>query len=155
MNIQQATLVEILPTEVWYEKDFLGTVHVKIQHQDMEPFTFIQMHYNYAYTSNGHQHDMVKRIGQLLGVEDIPQREWVMPEEWKIKTGEINKEARDLIITNMCYTYRHDYGLEKDIGNGFISELSAGMTQPEREALWNQMAQIFDNDIAPHMEFKK
>ena len=94
----------------------------------MEPFTFIQMHYNYAYTSNGHQHDMVKRIGQLLGVEDIPQREWVMPEEWKIKTGEINKEARDLIITNMCYTYRHDYGLEKDIGNGFISELSAGMT---------------------------
>ena len=155
MNIQQATLVEILPTEVWYEKDFMGTVHVKIQHQDMEPFTFIQMHYNYAYTSNGHQHDMVKRIGQLLGVEDIPQREWVMPEEWKIKTGEINKEARDLIITNMCYTYRHDYGLEKDIGNGFISELSAGMTQPEREALWNQMAQIFDNDIAPHMEFKK
>jgi len=155
MNIQQATLVEILPTEVWYEKDFLGTVHVKIQHQDMEPFTFIQMHYNYAYTSNGHQHDMVKRIGQLLGVEDIPQREWVMPEEWKIKTGEVNKEARDLIITNMCYTYRHDYGLEKDIGNGFISELSAGMTQPEREALWNQMAQVFDNDIAPHMEFKK
>lgn len=155
MNIQQATLVEILPTEVWYEKDFMGTVHVKIQHQDMEPFTFIQMHYNYAYTSNGHQHDMVKRIGQLLGVEDIPQREWVMPEEWKIKTGEVNKEARDLIITNMCYTYRHDYGLEKDIGNGFISELSAGMTQPEREALWNQMAQIFDNDIAPHMEFKK
>ncbi len=155
MNIQQATLVEILPTEVWYEKDFMGTVHVKIQHQDMEPFTFIQMHYNYAYTSNGHQHDMVKRIGQLLGVEDIPQREWIMPEEWKIKTGEVNKEARDLIITNMCYTYRHDYGLEKDIGNGFISELSAGMTQPEREALWNQMAQIFDNDIAPHMEFKK
>ena len=155
MNIQQATLVEILPTEVWYEKDFLGTVHVKIQHQDMEPFTFIQMHYNYAYTSNGHQHDMVKRIGQLLGVEDIPQREWIMPEEWKIKTGEVNKEARDLIITNMCYTYRHDYGLEKDIGNGFISELSAGMTQPEREALWNQMAQVFDNDIAPHMEFKK
>lgn len=155
MNIEKATIVEILPTEVWYEKDFMGTVHVKIQHQDMEPFTFIQMHYNYAYTSNGHQHDMVKRIGQLLGVEDIPQREWVMPEEWKIKTGEVNKEARDLIITNMCYTYRHDYGLEKDIGNGFISELSAGMTQPEREALWNQMAQIFDNDIAPHMEFKK
>ena len=155
MNIEKATIVEILPTEVWYEKDFLGTVHVKMQHQGMEPFTFIQMHYDYAYTSNGHQHDMVKRIGQLLGVEDIPQREWVMPEEWKIKTGEVNKEARDLIITNMCYTYRHDYGLEKDIGNGFISELSAGMTQPEREALWNQMAQIFDNDIAPHMEFKK
>lgn len=82
-NIQQATIVEILPTEVWYEKDFFGTVYVKMQHQGMEPFTFIQMHYNYAYTSNGHQHDMVKKIGQLLGVEDIQSREWIMPEEWK------------------------------------------------------------------------
>ena len=54
----------------------------------------------------------------------------------------------------MCYTIRHDYGLEKDAGNGFISEMESGMTQSEREALWNQMAQIFDNDIAPYMEFK-
>jgi hypothetical protein len=29
------------------------------------------------------------------------------------------------------------------------------MSQSEREALWNQMAQIFDNDILPYMEFKK
>jgi hypothetical protein len=49
---------------------------------------------------------------------------------------------------------RHDYGLEKDLGNGFITELAAGMTQQERKALWCQMAQIFDNDIAPYMEFK-
>jgi hypothetical protein len=28
------------------------------------------------------------------------------------------------------------------------------MTKDERESLWRQMAQIFDNDIAPHMEFK-
>lgn len=64
-------------------------------------------------------------------------------------------KTREEIITSMCYTYRHDYGLEKDLGNGFISELSAGMTQLERELLWRQMAQIFDNDIAPHMEFKE
>lgn len=83
MNIEQATIVEILPTEVWYEKDFFGTVHIRMQHQGMEPFTFIQMHYDYMYTSNGHQHTMVKEIGKLLGVEDIPEREWVMPEEWK------------------------------------------------------------------------
>jgi len=24
----------------------------------------------------------------------------------------------------------------------------------EAKALWNQMAQLFDNDIAPHMDFK-
>ena len=64
-------------------------------------------------------------------------------------------KTREEIITSMCYTMRHDYGLEKDIGNGFISELSSGMTKEERKALYDQMAQIFDNDIAPHMEFKK
>jgi hypothetical protein len=63
-------------------------------------------------------------------------------------------KTREEIITSMCYTMRHDYGLEKDIGNGFISELSAGMTTAERALLWNQMSQIFDNDISPYMEFK-
>ncbi len=63
-------------------------------------------------------------------------------------------KTREEIITSMCYTFRHDYGLDKDIGNGFISELTAGMTVSERALLWNQMAQIFDNDIAPYMEFK-
>ncbi len=60
--------------------------------------------------------------------------------------------TREEIITNMCYTFRHDYGLDKDIGNGFISELSAGMTTAERAFLYNQMSQIYDNDIAPALE---
>lgn len=64
-------------------------------------------------------------------------------------------KTREEIITSMCYTIRHDYGLDKDIGNGFIAELSAGMTEQERKMLWNQMAQIFDNDIAPYMEFRE
>lgn len=83
MNIEQGTIVKILPTEVWYEKDFFGTVHIKMQHQGMPAFTFIQMYYDYAYTSNGHQHDIVKQIGRLLGVDDIPCREWQIPKEWK------------------------------------------------------------------------
>ena len=64
-------------------------------------------------------------------------------------------KTREQIITSMCYTFRHDYGLEKDLGNGFVSELSAGMTKEEQEFLWKQMSQIFDNDILPYMEFKK
>jgi hypothetical protein len=32
---------------------------------------------------------------------------------------------------------------------------SAGLTDRQREVLWNSMAQIFDNDIAPYMEFKE
>lgn len=59
----------------------------------------------------------------------------------------INRES---IITNMCFTYRHDYGLIKDE----IGGTSSGMTADAREYLWNTMAQIYDNDIAPYMEFR-
>ncbi len=64
-------------------------------------------------------------------------------------------KTREEIITSMCYTYRHDYGLDKSVGTGFADIISSGMTEGERALLWNQMSQIFDNDIAPYMEFKK
>ena len=65
-------------------------------------------------------------------------------------------KSREEIITSMCYTFRHDFGLDKDIGNGFIAELSAGVTADERKFIWNQMAQIFDNDIQPLLnEYQK
>lgn len=59
-------------------------------------------------------------------------------------------KSRDEIIMSMCHTMRHDYGLSKDTDDVF----SVGMTDSERIALWLQMSQIFDNDIAPYMEFK-
>lgn len=60
-------------------------------------------------------------------------------------------KTREQIITDMCYTYRHDYGLDKDPnGPSWI----AGMTEAERKGLWQTMAQIYDNDIAPNMELK-
>lgn len=62
--------------------------------------------------------------------------------------------TREDVITNMCYTYRHDFGLTKPKGNSFSDLLSSGMTEEDRQHLWNTMAQIFDNDIAPYMEFK-
>jgi len=62
-------------------------------------------------------------------------------------------KTREDIITSMCYTMRHDYGLGRPTDSHF--PLSSGLTDREREALWNQMAQIFDNDIKPYMEFKK
>ena len=68
-------------------------------------------------------------------------------------------KSRDEIITGMCYTWRHDYGIVIDPEykhhvSDFIDTISAGMYQWEREQLWKQMAQLFDNDIAPYMEFK-
>ena len=50
-------------------------------------------------------------------------------------------------------TFRHDYGLEISEDDKMYS-LMSGMTKQEREGLYRQMSQIFDNDIAPHMEFK-
>lgn len=73
-------------------------------------------------------------------------------------------KTREDIITSMCYTWRHDYGLIKEPTNYdgntaneiFAADrLSSGMRPDERKALWRSMAQIFDNDIAPYMEFKE
>lgn len=57
-------------------------------------------------------------------------------------------KTREQIIESMCLTWRHDFGMDK---NGFGS----GMTDMERESLRARMAQLFDNDVAPHMEFRK
>jgi hypothetical protein len=51
-------------------------------------------------------------------------------------------KTREEIISSMCYTWRHDFGLDKDQYG------LSGMTPIEREHLWNSMAQIFDNDIS-------
>lgn len=63
-------------------------------------------------------------------------------------------KTREQIITSMCYTWRHDYGLERQEHDGPGGLISSGLTQTQRELLWKQMAQLFDNDIAPNMEFK-
>lgn len=66
--------------------------------------------------------------------------------------GRIPKvKTRDEIITDMCYTYRHDYGLNRSDDD---PPWVAGMTENERKGLWQTMAQIFDNNIAPYMEIK-
>ena len=70
MEIKTVELVEILPTKVWADKDMFGTVHIKMQHQGMDEFDFIQIQYNYAYTDNGHQHRLTQEILKLLGAQD-------------------------------------------------------------------------------------
>lgn len=57
-------------------------------------------------------------------------------------------KTREQIITDMCYTWRHDYGIERDSD----AALDTGMTKDERAFLWQQMAQIYDNCIAPAMQ---
>jgi hypothetical protein len=51
----------------------------------------------------------------------------------------------------MCISYRHDYGLDRlPTDPPWI----AGMTAEERKGLWDTMAQIYDNNIAPNMDLK-
>lgn len=51
-------------------------------------------------------------------------------------------------------TFRHDYGLRISEDDRMYT-LMSGMTEREAQVLFNDMAQIFDNDIAPYMEFKR
>jgi len=60
-------------------------------------------------------------------------------------------KSREEIINNMCMTYRHDYGLEINEADRHLTFMS-GMTRSERVALFNTMAQIYDNDIAPLLD---
>lgn len=60
-------------------------------------------------------------------------------------------KTRDQIIYSMCLTTRHDFGLIKHPN----LPLDSGMTPAEQKALWDQMAELYDKCIAPHMEFKK
>jgi hypothetical protein len=55
-------------------------------------------------------------------------------------------KSKEEIITDMCYTYRHDYGLTKDPSD---PSWCSGMTPEERKGLYNTMAQIYENNIEP------
>lgn len=55
-------------------------------------------------------------------------------------------KTREEIITDMCYTYRHDYGLDKDPND---PPWTTGMTPDERKGLYQTMSQIFEHNIEP------
>lgn len=71
---REVEIVEIYPTEFWYEKDMMGTISIKMQHQTMHEFALVQIHYDYAYTSNAHQQVLLQDICKLLGIKNIDQR---------------------------------------------------------------------------------
>ena len=60
-----------------------------------------------------------------------------------------NKEQ---IITDMCYTYRHDFGLRKKDGE---PNWTSGMTEQDAKMLYKTMEQIYNNDIEPIIEHYK
>ena len=68
--MQTVEIVEILPTQYWVESDFMGSKHIMIQHEGMEPFCYCSFHYNYAYTSNSVIHKMAVRMMENFGIKE-------------------------------------------------------------------------------------
>ena len=51
---------------------------------------------------------------------------------------------KEQIITDMCMTYRHDYGLRKKDGE---PNWTSGMTEQDAKILYKVMEQIYNNNI--------
>lgn len=60
--------------------------------------------------------------------------------QWRHKVDPLKYK----IVTDMCLTMRHDYGLLFDPMNP-----TSGMTEFDRQALYNQMSQLYDHHISP------
>ncbi len=58
-------------------------------------------------------------------------------------------ETREEIITSMCYTWDHGFGLVKDPTIEGI-QFTGGYTDADRDALWDRMAQLYDHHVAPY-----
>ena len=58
-----------------------------------------------------------------------------------------NKEE---IIHDMCMTYRHDYGLRKSPND---PPWTSGMTEEDAKMLYKTMEQIYNNNIAPVLDY--
>ena len=60
-------------------------------------------------------------------------------------------ESREQAITMMCYSFRSDYAIRKETTD---PPWFPGLTDFERRGLRRTMAEIYDNNIAPHTEKK-
>ena len=81
-----------------------------------------------------------------------------MDSSTSLKPNDIALILRPTIVDGVYQ--KHFQVLVSGFGPLTISEddkmytLNSGVTELERKGIWNTMAQIFDNDIAPYMEFK-
>ena len=61
-------------------------------------------------------------------------------------------KEKEQIITDMCYSYRHDYGLRKQEGD---PTWTSGMTEQDAKMLYKTMEQIYNNNIEHLIEYYK
>lgn len=58
-------------------------------------------------------------------------------------------DSKHKIVTDMCFTMRHDYGLDRCEDEGSVAFSMCGMTDSDRLALYRQMEQLYDHHIQP------
>lgn len=63
-------------------------------------------------------------------------------------------KSKEDVILSMCLTYNHAYVLPTKPDDD-DSPLNCALTASEKEYVYRQMKQIFENDIEPYMEFKQ
>ena len=85
MTVQTVEIVKIFPTHYWVESDVLGTKHIMVQHEGMEPFTYASFNYDYAFTDNATIHMQIVNMMKQFGVEekdiDWRSKSWP-PSKW-------------------------------------------------------------------------
>ena len=81
-DIKTVEIVKIYPTKYWVEQDIMGSSHIMIQHEGMEPFQYASFNYDYAYTSNAGIHTEVVNMMKRLGVEE-KDIDWKSRAFWK------------------------------------------------------------------------
>lgn len=59
------------------------------------------------------------------------------------------------IIHAMCLTWRHDYGLHLTPEEAALGGRGHSFRTTNRQALYNQMKQVFENCIKPYVTFKE
>ena len=55
-------------------------------------------------------------------------------------------KTKEEIIHDMCFSYRHDYGLRKEVSD---PNWTSGMTEQDAKMLYKTMESIYTNDIEP------
>jgi len=70
MKIQEAVLVEIIPTTIWIESGMCGERVVMVQHTGSYPFEYACFNYDYQYTHNSGTLAAAEGIARQLGAAD-------------------------------------------------------------------------------------
>lgn len=60
-------------------------------------------------------------------------------------------KTREEVILSMCHAYRDDYSLSRTPGD----HQRGGFNESERTYVYDMMTRIFDQGVAPYMDFKR